>query len=289
MLADRTLIRVGNNLMDLSRPKIMGILNLTPDSFYDGGQYQDRGLALERAERMLGEGADILDLGGYSSRPGAAEVSEGEEIDRLLPVVETLVKRHPMAVLSIDTFRAGVADTCLRAGAHIINDIGGGNLDEHMFDTVARYRVPYILMHSRGTPSTMQQLTQYGDLVNDMLQELIPKVVRLRKLGLSDIIIDPGFGFAKTLDQNYELLARLDELKVLELPILGALSRKSMIYKLLGNTASGALNGTTVLNTLLLEKGAHIIRVHDVKEAVETVKVWEKYKSKAERLETKAC
>ncbi|WP_051293227.1 dihydropteroate synthase [Olivibacter sitiensis] len=288
MLEEQTLIRTGKNLMDLSRPRVMGILNLTPDSFYDGGQYLDTGHALEHAEQLLAAGADILDLGGYSSRPGAADVSEGEEIDRLLPMVELLVKKYPQAVLSIDTFRASVAEACLRAGAHMINDIGGGNLDDNLFDTVAKYRVPYVLMHSRGTPNTMQRLTQYDDLVIDMIRELLPKIARLRELGLRDIIVDPGFGFAKTLDQNYELLARMDELKVLGLPILGALSRKSMVYKLLNNTAAEALTGTTVLHTLLLEKGVNIIRVHDVKEAVEAIKVWEKYKSKAQRLETKA-
>lgn len=277
-MMDHPFIRAGNALIDLSEPKVMGILNLTPDSFYDGGRYLEVEKAIQKAGALLGDGADILDLGAYSSRPGAMEISEKEELDRLLPVLEALVRNYPSAIFSIDTFRAAVAEACVRAGAHIINDIGGGNLDGAMFDTVAKLGVPYILMHSRGTPSTMQQLVQYDDLLADLLGELVPKIIQLRALGVSDIIIDPGFGFAKTLDQNYELLARLDELKVLGLPLLGALSRKSMIYKLLGSRPEEALNGTTVLNTLMLEKGVHIIRVHDVKEAVETIRIWKRYK-----------
>jgi len=262
-------IQVGGQLMDLRIPKIMAILNLTPDSFYDGGKHNSVENALQHVGRLLAEGADILDIGAYSSRPGAQEVGEQEEIDRLLPVIEAIREQHPEAILSIDTFRAKVADETLRAGAHLINDIGGGRLDGDLFSAVAKWQVPYVLMHSRGTPKTMQQLTHYENLLLDMVVELSGALAELRKLGIKDVIVDPGFGFAKTLEQNYLLLSRLEELKVMGLPILGALSRKSMIYKLLGNSPQQALNGSTALHTLLLMKGVQMIRVHDVKEAVE--------------------
>jgi dihydropteroate synthase len=264
---------IKGNLFNFDMPKIMGILNITPDSFYDGGKYLDIEGALERVNAMLAEGADVIDIGGYSSRPGAGEVSVQEELDRLLPVIEQIVSNFPQAVISIDTFRAQVAAEAIRSGAHIINDIGGGNLDNQMFTTIAGLKVPYILMHSRGTPKTMQQQTGYNDLIKDILADLSEKVALLRALDVKDIIIDPGFGFAKTLDQNYELLNRIDELKILGLPILGALSRKSMIYKLLEISPEEALNGTTVLNTLLLIKGVNIIRVHDVRAANEVRKL----------------
>ncbi|GAA4797580.1 dihydropteroate synthase [Olivibacter ginsenosidimutans] len=264
---------VGGQLLEFHPPKIMGILNVTPDSFFDGGEHFALDQALDRAAVLLQEGADILDVGAYSSRPGAREISTQEEIDRLLPVVEHLVRSYPKAILSIDTFRAAVAQEAIKAGAHLINDISGGNLDEDLFDVVAALGVPYILMHSRGNPQTMQKQTTYADLIEDILAELLPKIDQLRALGVKDIILDPGFGFAKTLTQNYELLQRIDELKILGLPILGALSRKSMIYKLLGVGPKEALNGTTVLHTILLTKGVELIRVHDVKEAVEVRKV----------------
>lgn len=267
---------IKGNLFNFDMPKIMGILNITPDSFYDGGKYLDIKGALERVNTMLAEGADVIDIGGYSSRPGAAEVSAQEELDRLLPVIEQIVSTFPQAVISVDTFRARVAAEAIRSGAHIINDIGGGNLDDQMFTTVAGLKVPYILMHSRGTPKTMQQQTGYNDLIKEILVDLSEKVALLRALDVKDIIIDPGFGFAKTLDQNYELLNRIDELNVLGLPILGALSRKSMIYKLLEISPEEALNGTTVLNTLLLIKGVNIIRVHDVRAANEVRKLVQK-------------
>jgi dihydropteroate synthase len=267
---------IKGNLFNFDMPKIMGILNITPDSFYDGGKYLDIEGALERVNTMLAEGADVIDIGGYSSRPGAAEVTVQEELDRLLPVIEQIVSNFPQAVISIDTFRAQVAAEAIRSGAHIINDIGGGNLDDQMFTTVAGLKVPYILMHSRGTPKTMQQQTGYNNLIKEILADLSEKVALLRALDVKDIIIDPGFGFAKTLDQNYELLNRIDELKILGLPILGALSRKSMIYKLLEISPEEALNGTTVLNTLLLIKGVNIIRVHDVKAANEVRKLVQK-------------
>lgn len=267
---------IKGSLLNFGLPKIMGILNITPDSFYDGGKYPDIKGALKQVSTMMEEGADIIDVGGYSSRPGAAEVSAQEELDRLLPLIEQIASNFPEAVISVDTFRAQVAAEAIRSGAHIINDIGGGNLDEQMFATVAKLKVPYILMHSRGTPKTMQRQTDYRDLIKEILVDLIEKVKLLRALDVKDIIIDPGFGFAKTLDQNYELLNRIEELKILGLPILGALSRKSMIYKFLGNSPMEALNGTTVLNTLLLTKGVNIIRVHDVKAANEVRKLVQK-------------
>ncbi|MEH6306129.1 dihydropteroate synthase [Olivibacter sp. CPCC 100613] len=264
---------VGGKLLDLHTPKIMGILNITPDSFFDGGKHSNLNSALEHGGKMLEEGADIIDIGAYSSRPGAREVSLQEELDRLIPIVEGLRKTYPGAILSIDTFRADVATEAIKSGAHMVNDIGGGNLDDRMFTTVAKLGVPYVLMHSRGTPETMQNNTGYQNLINDIILDLTKKIKALRLAGVKDIIVDPGFGFAKTLEQNYLLLSRISELKVLGLPILGALSRKSMIYKLLDGGPQEALNGTTVLNTILLINGVEIIRVHDVKEAVEVRKL----------------
>ena len=264
-------IRIGDKLLNFEKPAIMGILNVTPDSFYDGGRHQTMDHVLTHARQMLAAGVDIIDLGAYSSRPGASSISPQEEIDRSAPVVEALIKEFPDIILSIDTFRAEVAKICIQAGAHIINDISGGNLDENMFATVAQLQVPYILMHMRGTPETMQQLTDYTEVVTDVATELGERIARLRALGVKDIILDPGFGFAKTIAQNYELLLRIDELHYLGLPLLGGISRKSMIYKKLGITPQEALNGTTALNTLLLERGVHILRVHDVKEAKQLV------------------
>lgn len=249
----------------------MGILNVTPDSFYDGGQHNTVDTALHHAERLLVEGADMLDIGAYSSRPGAADVSAEEEAARLVPIIAAITDRFPDAILSIDTFRASVVRASIAAGAHIINDISGGTLDDSMFGTIAELQVPYILMHMRGMPNTMQQLTDYEDVVQDVSVFFGRQVAALRQLGVKDIILDPGFGFAKTLGQNYELLQRLDELHVHGLPILGALSRKSMIYKKLNITAADALNGTTVLNTVLLMKGVQLLRVHDVKAAKEAI------------------
>lgn len=258
-------------LIDLFTPKVMGIVNITPDSFFDGGQHNTVHAALKHAEKLLNEGADILDVGAYSSRPGAAVVSAEEEQARLLPFIEACTKAFPHTILSIDTFRADVARACVAAGAHIINDIGGGTLDDQMFAVVAELQVPYILMHMRGTPDTMQQLTHYADVVQEINLFFGHQVAALRSLGVKDIILDPGFGFAKTLEQNYELLHRLDELHIHGLPILGALSRKSMIYKKLGVTPQDALNGTTVLNTVLLTKGVKLLRVHDAKAAREAI------------------
>ena len=267
-------IQVNGELMDFLKPKVMGILNLTPDSFFDGGQHEGVSAALEHAQKLLNEGSDILDLGAYSSRPGAKEISEQEELDRMLPVIEALKKEYPDAILSIDTFRANVARDSIQAGAHIINDISGGTLDPNMFQTVADLQVPYILMHMRGTPSTMTKLTDYEDVVNDVAVHLGNAVAQLRALGVKDIILDPGYGFAKTIAQNYELLMRVDELHYFGLPILGGISRKSMLYKKLNLKPQDVLPGTIALNTLLLERGVQILRVHDVKEAKQLIDIF---------------
>lgn len=266
-------INAGGCLITFEKPLIMGILNVTPDSFYDGGKHNSAEHALVQAEQLIMEGADIIDIGAYSSRPGASPVSPEEEINRAIPVIRELVRRHPDLILSIDTFRADVAVACVEAGVHIVNDISGGTLDKNMFDTVARLQVPYILMHMRGTPETMQTLTVYDDVVIDVATALGEKISVLRALGVKDIIIDPGFGFAKTVEQNHELLHRVDELHYFGLPILGGVSRKSMVYKKLGVTAEEALTGTIALNTLLLSKGVQLLRVHDVKEAKQLVEL----------------
>jgi dihydropteroate synthase len=268
-------VNAGGKLIDLSKPKIMGIINLTPDSFYAGSRKHGIDDALQLAEKMLNEGADFLDLGAYSSRPGADDISAQEEGDRLLPVVEAIVKKHPDAVLSIDTFRSTVAEAAIKAGAHIINDISGGQLDEAMFTTVARLQVPYILMHMKGNPKTMQQLAVYEDVFAEVYDYFADKYYQLKQLGAHDIIIDPGFGFAKTPEHSYTLMQRMQDFSMLGLPILVGISRKKMIYGQLGISAADALNGTTALNTIALTKGANILRVHDVKEAVEAVKIWE--------------
>ncbi|MBA8985556.1 dihydropteroate synthase [Sphingobacterium cellulitidis] len=267
-------IRLGNQLMTFETPKIMGILNLTPDSFFDGGQHQSEDLALAHAEKLLIEGADILDIGAYSSRPGAKEISPQEELDRSIPIIESIHKHFPKAILSIDTFRADVAKACVDAGVHIINDISGGTLDPEMFTTVATLQVPYILMHMRGTPATMQKLTDYDDVVNDVAVSLGKSIAKLRQLGVKDIILDPGYGFAKTIDQNYDLLLRINELHYFGLPLLGGISRKSMLYKKINSTADQVLPGTIALNTLLLERGAQLLRVHDVKEAKQLIEIF---------------
>lgn len=267
------LINFKGTLIDLSSPKVMGILNCTPDSFFDGGKYNDESSILANAEKMLLYGADFIDVGAYSSRPDAGFVTEEEELKRILPVVELLVQNFPEAIISVDTFRANVAEACIDAGAAMVNDISAGLLDDNMLPTVGRLKVPYILMHMRGNPQTMQSLTQYDDIVSDMMLYFSERIAAARAQGIDDIIIDPGFGFAKTLEQNYEVLSKLELFKITEMPILAGLSRKSMIYKLLGTTPEEALNGTTALNTIAVMKGANILRVHDVKEAVETVRL----------------
>lgn len=268
-------LNAGGKLIDISSPKVMGIINLTPDSFYEGSRKPGIEEALKQAEKMMTDGATFLDIGAYSSRPGAADISIAEETDRLLPIVEAIIAAFPKAILSIDTFRARVAEAAVKAGAHIINDISGGQLDNDMFATVARLQVPYILMHMKGTSQTMTQLAQYDNVFIDVLDYLTSRYQQLKQLGVHDVIIDPGFGFAKKQEHNYSLMNRLQGFEVLGLPILAGISRKKMIYGLLENTAAEALNGTTVLNTISLMKGANILRVHDVKEAVEAVKIWE--------------
>lgn len=268
-------LNAGGKLIDLDKPKVMGIINITPDSFFAGSRKPRIEDALLQAEKMLNEGADFLDLGAYSSRPGADDISIQEETDRLLPVVEAIAANFPDAILSVDTFRAAVAEEAVKTGAHIINDISGGQLDEAMFATVARLQVPYILMHMKGTPQNMMQKAQYEDVFNEVLAYFAKRYHRLKQMGVHDVIIDPGFGFAKTPAQGYELMAKMQELDILQLPVLVGVSRKKMIYSVLGNTAAEALNGTTALNTIALTKGANILRVHDVKEAIEAIKLWE--------------
>ncbi|WP_221270774.1 dihydropteroate synthase [Pedobacter cryoconitis] len=269
-------LNLKGELLDLSRPCVMGILNLTPDSFYSNSRMGSIDAALERAETCLEEGAAFIDIGAYSSRPGAAEVTTEEELQRMIPAITAISKRFPEAKLSIDTFRAKVAKESIEAGAHVVNDISGGNLDEMMFETVAALNVPYILMHMQGTPQTMQQKPVYKNIGLEVVDYLAEKVSTLKALGVKDIILDPGFGFAKNTTHNYQLMNQLENLDVFGLPVLVGISRKSMIYKLLGITADEALNGTSVLNTIALQKGASILRVHDVRAAVECVAIVEK-------------
>ncbi|PKB18101.1 dihydropteroate synthase [Flavobacterium sp. 5] len=261
-------------LIDLSTPKVMGILNITPNSFFDGGKYKNENELLERVDKMLGEGATFIDVGAYSSKPNAEFVSEEEEISRIIPVVNLLQKHFPDIILSIDTFRAGVAKTCIENGAAIINDISAGKLDDKMLEIIAKFQVPYIMMHMKGTPQTMQTFTQYDDIIKEMLFYFSERVAAARALGINDILVDPGFGFAKTLEQNFEVMQKLELFQMLKLPLLIGISRKSMIYKTLDINAEMALNGTTVLNTIALTKGAKILRVHDVKEAVECIQLF---------------
>ena len=269
-------INCKGQLIDLSTPKIMGILNVTPNSFYDGGKFTLSENGLSQVGKMLEEGATFIDIGAYSSKPNAEFVSEEEERSRILPVIKSILKQFPDALLSIDTFRSGIASVCIENGAAIINDISAGNLDEKMMDVVAKHNVPYIMMHMRGTPQTMQSQTNYENIVKEIVFYFSEKVSKARSLGINDLIIDPGFGFAKTLEQNYEVLRNLELFQILDLPILAGISRKSMVYKPLEVTANEALNGTTVLNTIALTKGATILRVHDVKEAMECVKLFER-------------
>lgn len=272
-------INCNGKLIDLSTPKVMGILNLTPDSFYDGGKLSSEKDILSQAEKMLSEGATFLDLGGYSSRPGADFVSEEEETQRVLPVIKLLLKEFPNTNLSIDTFRSEVARKSVKAGAAIINDISGGNLDENMFKTIGNLQVPYIMMHMRGTPETMMQNTNYKDLIKEVLFYFSERIAKARSFGINDLIADPGFGFSKTTEQNFQLFTDLEAFKMLEIPLLVGVSRKSMIYKILNTSAKEALNGTTALHAVALQKEASILRVHDVKEAMETINLLQNLKS----------
>jgi dihydropteroate synthase len=274
MLHPQSTLNFKGRILTLERPLVMGILNVTPDSFFEGSRVQGNGL-LATAERMLEEGADILDIGGMSSRPGAELITEEEELGRILPAIEALHSHFPQAILSVDTIRASVARQAVEAGASMVNDISAGRLDEAMYETVAALRVPYVLMHMQGTPRNMQQNPHYEDVVIEILDFFIREMGKLRELGIHDIILDPGFGFGKTLAHNYELLKGMQVFQILEAPVLAGLSRKSMITRLLGVNPSEALNGTTALHMAALQNGAKILRVHDVKEAVEVVKIFQ--------------
>jgi len=269
-------INCKGKLIDLSSPKVMGILNITPDSFYDGGKFTSEKDILSQTEKMLDEGATFIDIGAYSSRPNAKHISTNEELKRITPIVNLLVSEFPKILISVDTFRSKVADECLHIGACLVNDISGGSLDSNMFKTIAKHKVPYILMHLKGNPQNMQHSPTYDDVVKEIIFYFSEKIAELRKLQVNDIILDVGFGFGKTLDHNYEILQKLDLIQLFELPILAGMSRKSMLYDLLNSTANNMQNATTSVNTVALQKGAKILRVHDVKEAVECISIFNK-------------
>lgn len=274
-LKRKSSLQIGEDQIDLSIPVVMGIVNVTPDSFYDGGKMEDEANMLKAVETMIEDGVTIVDVGAVSTRPGADSVSTKEELARLLPALQAIRKEFPDVTLSVDTFRSWVAVRVIdEVGPIIVNDISGGTLDSKMFETVGKLQVPYILSHIKGTPQTMQNDPYYDDIIKDISSYFAEKVKRLTKLGVQDVVIDPGFGFGKTLDHNYELLNRLDSFKVFQLPVMAGLSRKSMIWQALDIEAKDALNGTSVANTMALLGGADILRVHDVKEAVEAVKIF---------------
>ena len=270
-------INCNGELISLSTPKVMGILNITPDSFYDGGRYKDTKSILIQVEAFLDQGATFIDIGAYSSRPGAAFVSEEEELKRITPVIDLILKSFPDCRISIDSFRSKVIQKCVEAGAVISNDISSGKLDPLMFETIAKLKVPYIMMHMKGTPQNMQKHTEYEDLINDIYLYFSERINKANEIGIEDLILDLGFGFSKTLEQNYKVLNKLKVFKNLNYPILSGLSRKSMIYKTLESTSGEALNGTTALNMLALINGTNILRVHDVKEAMECIKLFNMY------------
>ena len=273
-LKRKNTINLNGQLLDLAQPVVMGILNVTPDSFFDGGKYKTEKKVLKRAEEILEQGGDIIDIGAVSTQPGSEGISTKDEIDRLFPAVKANRKEFPKAFISIDTYRSWVALKVIEeCGPCIVNDVSGGVFDIHMFDTIGKLNVPYILMHMQGTPLKMQENPQYEDIIRDISNFFTEQVKKLTKAGVKDVILDPGFGFGKNLDHNYELLNRLDAFKVFQLPVLVGVSRKSMIYKLLSTNPEEALNGTTVVNTLALMGGADILRVHDVREAVEAVRI----------------
>lgn len=268
-------LNCGGQLVSLAEPLIMGILNITPDSFFDGGRYDSDQKIVAQTEKMLEEGATIIDVGAMSSRPGADMLSQEDEASRLLPVVKSLAKKFPKAIISVDTFRAETARQCVLEGAKMVNDISGGDLDDKMYETMASLQnIPYVLMHMKGTPQTMQAKPEYENVSLEVLDYFIAKTAQLVDLGVKDVILDPGFGFGKTIEHNYELLQKMHVFKMLDWPILAGLSRKSMIYKVLDVTAEEALNGTSVLNMVALEQGAKILRVHDVAPAQETIKLF---------------
>lgn len=267
-------LQLNGELIQLDQPIVMGILNLTPDSFYDGGRYQSERELLQRAEEILVQGGTMIDIGAVSTRPGAGEVEEAAEISRLLPAVKSIRKRFPQAILSVDSYRSGVVERVFgETGGFLVNDISGGTMDGRMFETVARLGLPYVVMHMQGTPQTMQKNPSYRDVVRDILLDLSEKISTLKLLGVNDILVDPGFGFGKNSSHNFDLLNRLDSFRLFELPLMVGISRKAMIWKLLGHSPADSLNGTTVLNTLALMGGADILRVHDVREAVEAVRL----------------
>lgn len=268
-------LNINGSLLDISSPIVMGIINLTADSFYDGGKIKTNKNLLDKVEKMLAEGAAILDVGAYSTRPGAADIPLEVEMQNAVNGIQSILSEFPDVIVSVDTFRSAVGKQAIENGASIINDVSGGNLDGQMFDTVASLNVPYIMMHMRGNPQTMSELTQYDNLISEIIDYFNNKIKLLNNKGVSDVIIDPGFGFAKTIEQNFQLLNGLELLSFLESPILCGVSRKSMIWKSLEVTADEALNGTTALNNTCLMKGASILRVHDVKEAMETIKLYE--------------
>ena len=276
VFSSKNTLSIHGKVLDVSSPKVMGIINVTPDSFYTGSRKQLIPDILKKASDMLAEGATLLDVGGYSTRPGAKEVSQKEEIQRVVPAIEAIMNEFSDAIVSIDTFRSEVAKKALEAGAALVNDVSGGNLDPEMKHLISESNVPYIIMHMRGTPATMNTLAKYENLLTELMEFFQNRVAELHSLGIKDIIVDPGFGFSKTVEQNYVLLRNLVYFKALELPILVGISRKSMIFKILGTVPEEALNGTTVLNTIALQQGAGILRVHDVKEAVEAVKLYNK-------------
>lgn len=269
-------INCKGKLIDLTTPKVMGILNLTPDSFYDGGKYANENDVFQQVTKMLSEGATFIDVGAYSSRPGAKHISEKEELARIIPIVKQLITRYPNILISIDTFRSKVAKACIEIGAALINDISAGEMDSEMMSTVGKLNVPYIMMHMKGTPRDMQKSPTYNNVTQEILYYFSEKLAIARSYGINDIIIDPGFGFGKNNAHNFQLLNELELFKNIDLPILVGVSRKSMIYKTLNSEAKNALNGTTTLNTISLYKGAHILRVHDVKEAIECVNLTQK-------------
>ena len=273
-------INCNGKLIDLSSPMVAGILNITPDSFYDGGKYKDEPSIISRVKEIINEGAGIIDIGAYSSRPGAEHITEKEELERLIPVLEMIRNLYPDIVISVDTFRSKIAEFVIKEfNADMINDISGGNFDAEMPETIAESNVPYVLMHMKGTPQTMQNYPDYDDLLKEILSFFVEKVKISKDLGINDLIIDPGFGFGKTIDHNYELLNDLEKFQIFDCPIMVGISRKSMIYKLLDQDPEDVLPASTALHEAALERGANILRVHDVKEAVQTVSVFNKLRS----------
>lgn len=272
-------LNCNGSLIDLSEPKVMGILNRTPDSFFDGGRLVDDRSVLLKAEELIKEGATFVDVGGYSTRPDAGDVSEDEELHRVISTISLLTKNFPKLLLSVDSFRSRVAKEGVAAGACMINDVSGGTLDREMLQTVADCQVPYVMMHMRGNPTTMKNLNQYENVTQDVVFELSKHLAKARELGINDVIIDPGFGFAKNIQQNFEMLQHLEHFQHLDCPLLIGISRKSMIYKTLGISPEEALNGTTALHAIALVKGAHILRVHDVKEAMECIHLLKNFKN----------